>query len=381
MALSCEHCGKCYSKKSKLERHMRIHTGERPYQCNACFKNFMNLDHLRQHLRTHTGFKLLCICGSRYRNAEPLARHQNVCSKVLEKSLKVKKQELQDEKKSKESKIENFTSEDDYKKSGPNEPIEGKRKYFDMDDDKVDKIEEADFADFICRYKQGGSTNVKISHKEEMKTLWMKKLGIGKCFQYEVMKCESNNKDEKSEQKCDINSKGKIELETTMYKENIKINIKDEHDSAESLKEIKTDEEQLIIDGNNIQSSELDTKYIIENSGAKNEYETNASSREQSKIINKALHETKVNSKCLFFCEICSKAFKIKYHMRRHKLTHSEVNHVICNKTFIRNGLLKNRMNIDTKEIKETFKCDFNTCDKEFTQKESLLRHFRSHTR
>uniref|UniRef100_A0A3Q0S2H8 Zinc finger and BTB domain containing 7a n=1 Tax=Amphilophus citrinellus TaxID=61819 RepID=A0A3Q0S2H8_AMPCI len=47
----CTQCGAAFAHNYDLKNHMRVHTGLRPYQCSSCFKTFVRSDHLHRHLK------------------------------------------------------------------------------------------------------------------------------------------------------------------------------------------------------------------------------------------------------------------------------------------------------------------------------------------
>ncbi|GMT28058.1 hypothetical protein PFISCL1PPCAC_19355 [Pristionchus fissidentatus] len=78
---TCEYCGKVDKYPSKIEAHMRTHTGERPFKCDMCGMAFAQRTPLRMHMRRHFGQRQFeCEfdgCDAKFISQALLNAHQN----------------------------------------------------------------------------------------------------------------------------------------------------------------------------------------------------------------------------------------------------------------------------------------------------------------
>ena len=76
---SCPICQKILSNKRSLTKHMRIHSGERPFKCTECDKTFIDKTGLKRHTVKHTDNRppLNCCshCDKEFRSLYNLRNH------------------------------------------------------------------------------------------------------------------------------------------------------------------------------------------------------------------------------------------------------------------------------------------------------------------
>ncbi|GMT01399.1 hypothetical protein PENTCL1PPCAC_23573 [Pristionchus entomophagus] len=78
--IRCNQCNKGFSHSSQLERHLRVHSGDRPFTCEQCPASFITNSHLKEHMRNGHGEKPHGCpeCGETFTWRNELTEHKKM---------------------------------------------------------------------------------------------------------------------------------------------------------------------------------------------------------------------------------------------------------------------------------------------------------------
>lgn len=83
MQLKCsfEGCEKSFSCQAKLQDHINVHLGIKPFGCEICQKSFYSKKYLRAHEEIHQGREVKCNeCNTTFTRRHNFLRHLKYCS-------------------------------------------------------------------------------------------------------------------------------------------------------------------------------------------------------------------------------------------------------------------------------------------------------------
>ncbi|EED3638251.1 C2H2-type zinc finger protein [Salmonella enterica subsp. enterica] len=85
----CSRCSRTFTSPSALVRHMRTHTGERPYVCQTCDRAFYQRSHLTVHMRIHTDERpYVCqTCGQAFCQRSGLTAHMRTQHSAMQADI------------------------------------------------------------------------------------------------------------------------------------------------------------------------------------------------------------------------------------------------------------------------------------------------------
>ncbi|KAM6463732.1 zinc finger protein 148 isoform 3-T4 [Liasis olivaceus] len=83
----CEHCNAAFRTNYHLQRHVFIHTGEKPFRCDECGMRFIQKYHMERHKRTHSGEKpYQCeYCLQFFSRTDRVLKHKRMCHENRDK--------------------------------------------------------------------------------------------------------------------------------------------------------------------------------------------------------------------------------------------------------------------------------------------------------
>ena len=72
----CSMCGKTFTTKDTLNKHLTVHSTERQYKCGECGKLFKRISHVREHLKVHSNDRpYVCnMCNKTFKTVVSLYR-------------------------------------------------------------------------------------------------------------------------------------------------------------------------------------------------------------------------------------------------------------------------------------------------------------------
>lgn len=85
----CTQCDMRFIQKYLLQRHEKIHTGEKPFRCDECGMRFIQKYHMERHKRTHSGEKpYQCdYCHQYFSRTDRVLKHRRMCHENKEKKI------------------------------------------------------------------------------------------------------------------------------------------------------------------------------------------------------------------------------------------------------------------------------------------------------
>ncbi|XP_068102349.1 zinc finger protein 148 [Hyperolius riggenbachi] len=85
----CAQCDMRFIQKYLLQRHEKIHTGEKPFHCDECGMRFIQKYHMERHKRTHSGEKpYQCeYCLQYFSRTDRVLKHKRMCHENRERKV------------------------------------------------------------------------------------------------------------------------------------------------------------------------------------------------------------------------------------------------------------------------------------------------------
>ena len=89
---ACTDCGKTFATSSGLKQHQHIHSSVKPFQCEVCLKAYTQFSNLCRHKRMHADCRqqIKCNdCGQAFSTITSLSKHKRFCEGALRNGMRL----------------------------------------------------------------------------------------------------------------------------------------------------------------------------------------------------------------------------------------------------------------------------------------------------
>ncbi|XP_063052689.1 zinc finger protein 658B-like [Engraulis encrasicolus] len=414
----CSICGKIFIRKSYLDNHHSIHTGEKPHVCSYCGKRFRLKDLLKNHLNTHKGeWPFECSsCGKKFIQHSELAHHLKLhtgCRSYCE-MITNNKNEVKDQLSTKEENQVSSTAKDslhkgvvlsDNKDVGTSSLIEHDKESLKADPAKsmdthtkrnhVAAKMAANRPRHVCSIC--GKIFIRKSYLDNHHSIHTGEKPhvcsyCGKRFRLKLL-LKSHMTTHKGEWPFECSSCGKKFIQQSELAHHLKLHtgcrsycemitnnkneVKDPPSTKEENRMSSTAKDSLHKGVVLLDNKDVGTSSLIEHD--KESLKADLAKNMDTRIEQNHLAAKMAANRPRHVCSICGKIFIRKSYLNNHRSIHTgEKPHVCsyCGKRFRLKDLLKSHLN--THKGEWPFECS--SCGKKFIQHSELAHHLKLHT-